>query len=51
MAAKRKNTDGYDEPNPELGSAREAAEAAAAPPPSASTPPTDAPDNNTKDGE
>lgn len=31
MATKRKN-DEYDEPNPELGSAREAAEAAANPP-------------------
>lgn len=31
MAAKKKNDD-YEEPNPELGSAREAAEAAATPP-------------------
>lgn len=31
MASKTKNTDRYEEPNPELGSAREAAEAAAHP--------------------
>lgn len=32
MAAKKKHDDDYEEPNPELGSAREAAEAAANPP-------------------
>lgn len=40
MTDRKKHTE-YDEPNPELGSALEAAEAAAAPAPSASAPPTD----------
>ena len=40
-----KKNDTYEEPNPELGSAREAAEASAAKDKSASPKPTDAPAN------
>ena len=46
----KKDTDIYEEPNPELGSAREAAEAAA-PPQSATAKATDTTNPDTENGE
>lgn len=49
-APAKKKADPYDEPNPELGSAREAAEAAATPPAQSATPKaTDAPTTDPKE--
>lgn len=46
MASKTKNTDRYEEPNPELGSAADAAEASAAKDAQSASPkPTDTPTN------